>query len=238
MDKLSKEKEMELLKAIMDKYNVDEYWAERVLYKEEFLIVKGVCYYISEESTAFKGYGGRRHIIRYLDTGKIRITDNLWHNGDVPEAIKEELPDNAEFLSSMDYCEYLKVKYIDEVMERTSNMKEGTCRNIIFEYKKSGIKTIYPATSQGDAVSHLKERFKDCKFDSDLPDRIYVTEGMNLCTCGGRPAVSIKRSPSLRCKCDTGRIVCESCGKSTPEYGLSENSEDLLIKIWNEENPI
>lgn len=48
----------------------------------------------------FKGMGGQKSII-YFESGRVVITDDLWHQGQIPDHFKELLPDNAriEFVS-------------------------------------------------------------------------------------------------------------------------------------------
>lgn len=43
------------------------------------------------------GNGGSEYRIRFLD-GREVTTCNLWNQGDIPEWIRHELPDNAEFI--------------------------------------------------------------------------------------------------------------------------------------------
>ena len=45
----------------------------------------------------FRGYGGKGIKIK-LHTGEIIVTNNLWHNGEVPKEFRDRLPDNAEFI--------------------------------------------------------------------------------------------------------------------------------------------
>lgn len=82
-----------------------KYWQEIINEKEYHPIINGVCYYLNidkpiEETTyGFLGFDGRRFKIKFND-GRIIETNNLWHNGDVPEWCRKDLPDNAEFVYS------------------------------------------------------------------------------------------------------------------------------------------
>lgn len=50
-----------------------------------------------ESSHGYKGFGGRLFRIRFSDGRTIR-TDNLWHQGTMPEWVQKQFPDNAEFV--------------------------------------------------------------------------------------------------------------------------------------------
>ena len=77
------------------------FWDENIKIKDELHIarIKGEQYYIGNEarSNPFRGFGGRRFIVRFLD-GREVISTNLWYNGKIPESHIELLPDNAEFV--------------------------------------------------------------------------------------------------------------------------------------------
>lgn len=45
------------------------------------------------------GYGGRKITLRFLDGTEV-TTRNLWSQGEIPELFRDQLPDNAEWLSS------------------------------------------------------------------------------------------------------------------------------------------
>ena len=47
----------------------------------------------------FVGHGGYLFKIKMLDTGKIIETNNLWHQGSIPEHFRERMPNNAEFIN-------------------------------------------------------------------------------------------------------------------------------------------
>ena len=46
----------------------------------------------------FMGFGGREFIIERFDTGERITSNNLWHQGDVPEHYRSRMPDNAKFI--------------------------------------------------------------------------------------------------------------------------------------------
>jgi len=51
---------------------------------------------ISGDENHFKGHGGRKFEVRFFD-GRVVSTNNLWHQGKVPEHFKAKIPDNAIF---------------------------------------------------------------------------------------------------------------------------------------------
>ena len=62
------------------------------------VIADGHCYKIGADyprmPASCKGFGGRKWHVRFFD-GRTVVTDNLWHNGTVPDAFRAQLPDNA-----------------------------------------------------------------------------------------------------------------------------------------------
>jgi hypothetical protein len=61
--------------------------------------IKGVHYVVGDEKASWvvRGFDGQRFVIRFKD-GRVVTTHNLWHQGEIPEVWKSELPDNAEFV--------------------------------------------------------------------------------------------------------------------------------------------
>jgi hypothetical protein len=95
-------KELYYINVCSDKCYDDNYWLERINNPDEFVIIDGVCYRIDKDIfTVFKGFGGRRFVIKFIDgihKGETVETDNLWYNGKVPEELKIKLKDNAVFV--------------------------------------------------------------------------------------------------------------------------------------------
>lgn len=63
--------------------------------------INGVHYFVGDKNNAprsFKGYGGAKWKIKFHDGREVE-TDNLWHNGTIPPALREFMPDNAEFVT-------------------------------------------------------------------------------------------------------------------------------------------
>lgn len=75
------------------------YWLDRVKNKDSKtqVVYEGVVYQIDREDQSEKGYYGQKFEIEFLDGSKV-LTTNLWHNGTIPEAFKELLPNNAKTL--------------------------------------------------------------------------------------------------------------------------------------------
>lgn len=78
-----------------------EFWMEKITQKDHPAVVRvnGVQYVIAPENaeSLFREFGGARWHIRFFD-GNECITTNLWCNGTIPEKLREQLPDNAEFI--------------------------------------------------------------------------------------------------------------------------------------------
>lgn len=63
------------------------------------VVVNGGHHWIgNEKSSGFKGFGGAKWKIRFNDGREVETT-NLWHQGTIPEHFREDLPDNATFLT-------------------------------------------------------------------------------------------------------------------------------------------
>lgn len=49
------------------------------------------------------GYGGHRFYIKFLETGEVFTTNNLWCQGEISKAFRERMPDNAIYLTKEQY---------------------------------------------------------------------------------------------------------------------------------------
>lgn len=77
------------------------FWREIIAEKDKHIVIDGMCYYDggnvdSRSRHMFLGFSGRRFWIRFKD-GRTVTTNNLWHNGKIPEEFRDQLPDTAEF---------------------------------------------------------------------------------------------------------------------------------------------
>ncbi len=78
-----------------------EFWLEKVAIKDDPRVVRadGTHYWIgnekSEGPSRWRGFGGDKFIIDFFDGRHVEST-NLWHNGEIPEHFKAQLPDNAK----------------------------------------------------------------------------------------------------------------------------------------------
>ncbi len=85
-----------------------EYWQFRVDTKDDprQVRVRGRLYWLGPDYQSTprecKGFAGAEFRIRFLD-GREVITHDLWTNGVIPLAYREELPDNARFLDPKGY---------------------------------------------------------------------------------------------------------------------------------------
>ena len=74
-------------------------WDEIVKEKEEYVVVNGCCYFISNRIVGGKhGFDGKHFKIKMLDSKKIIETDNLRFVGVVPEEYQHLLPNTAQFV--------------------------------------------------------------------------------------------------------------------------------------------
>ena len=85
-----------------------EFWNDKVPIKDLDTVarINGEHYIIMPESDlpSIRGFGGERFKIRFFD-GREVITHNLWYQGVIPEAFKDDLPDNAEFVQEVQAIE-------------------------------------------------------------------------------------------------------------------------------------
>lgn len=79
-----------------------DFWYSHYLLKNSKIVarIKGHHYRIgvkTNDPNRWKGMGGSKITIKFND-GRIIHTDNLWHQGEIPERWKERMPDNATFI--------------------------------------------------------------------------------------------------------------------------------------------
>lgn len=77
------------------------FWHEFVEKKDhpKFARIKGQHWCANDKNSGspWNGMGGRTFIIKWND-GRIKETNDLWHQGTIPVHFLERLPDNAEFI--------------------------------------------------------------------------------------------------------------------------------------------
>jgi hypothetical protein len=68
---------------------------------ENFFTIDGNVYWNGghgkTDALGYKGFGGNCFHIERFDGSQV-TTDNLWHNGKVPELWRNKFPDNAKFI--------------------------------------------------------------------------------------------------------------------------------------------
>lgn len=99
-----------------DECFTDYYWLKRVKDKENKnqVIINQTMYYIGrEDACGDRGFDGAVFYIHFFDGRNIRTT-NLWTNDKIPEKYREELPDNARWMTDEEIEKY------DEEHSRTS----------------------------------------------------------------------------------------------------------------------
>lgn len=85
--------------------NTCKFWFNKmfddiVSHKGSFVIANGSHYIIGDENSAdsFRGFYGAKFTVKFFD-GRVVKTSNLWHQGEIPEVFKAEMPDNAELIN-------------------------------------------------------------------------------------------------------------------------------------------
>lgn len=74
------------------------FWTDLFNHSPNNVVIDGKCYHIDpNEQAKYKGFGGRKFKIRFLD-GTLAETTNLWLNGEIPEHFRGRFPNNAEFI--------------------------------------------------------------------------------------------------------------------------------------------
>src|ERR1700733_11770015 len=95
----------------MAQYLSDEEQADRIQKNASFIangeayVIKPDKYYRGQIDTDMSGSYGHKYNVE-TNSGVV-TTHNLWHLGPVPEKFKEQLPDNARFVSD----EYVREHY-------------------------------------------------------------------------------------------------------------------------------
>lgn len=76
-----------------------QHWADLAMNKDNQEVVryKGQHYIVGEQEADYKGMGGQKFIIKF-DDGRTIETDNLWHQGNIPESWLEILSNNATII--------------------------------------------------------------------------------------------------------------------------------------------
>lgn len=87
------------------------HWMELYLGQEAeealfFLRINGTHYQTPKDvkfrfNQRYPGFGGRKFIIKIIETGEVVETCNLWCQGDIPQKFRGRLYDNAEFVNDV-----------------------------------------------------------------------------------------------------------------------------------------
>lgn len=75
----------------------DGYWRDQLRDRSNAVVINGVHYRIGPPGGEFRGFGGRRYDIEYLD-GRRVTTHNLWYQGPIPPKYLDQIPDNARWV--------------------------------------------------------------------------------------------------------------------------------------------
>jgi len=76
----------------------NEFWNRHVTNRDPNAVIIGGEHFIYIDSDIEKGFSGKKFTIK-MNSGKIISTNNLWHQGKIPQEYRELLPDNAEFIN-------------------------------------------------------------------------------------------------------------------------------------------
>lgn len=82
---------------------IQDFWLDKLEIKDDQKTARidGVHYRVGPENAPygewFRGFSGRKFIIKFHDGRKV-VTTNLWCQGHIPMKMREQLPDNAEFI--------------------------------------------------------------------------------------------------------------------------------------------
>ena len=78
------------------------FWTKHAkVYDSKDSVIINNTHYRMGESTAFKGFGGRKFTILFDDGRRVVTTSNLWCQGEIPERFQSMLPNNAVFLDDI-----------------------------------------------------------------------------------------------------------------------------------------
>jgi hypothetical protein len=82
----------------------DHFWAEQLADRTNAVVIGGEHYRVNPDLSPSRrdgaGFGGALHCIRNLATGMVTETRNLWYQGIVPPKWREQMPDDAEFVTA------------------------------------------------------------------------------------------------------------------------------------------
>lgn len=82
----------------LDDYTL-KFWSEKISIRNDSNVARidGNHYIIGSGHNKTKGMGGSKFKIEFFD-GRIVESDDLWHQGRIPESYRQVLEDNAKFI--------------------------------------------------------------------------------------------------------------------------------------------
>jgi hypothetical protein len=83
-----------------------DFWNDKVLNfnpEKGHIVVNGTHYTICKDTPGsyFKGHGGHKFIIEYLNDKHIIESKNVWCQGTIPASYRNKLPDTAKFINKL-----------------------------------------------------------------------------------------------------------------------------------------
>lgn len=77
------------------------FWLDLIRRKgDHTAVIDGTHYSVfpaADPKKGLLGFGGRKFTVKFKD-GRTVVTNNMWHQGEVPALFRKHLPDNAEFV--------------------------------------------------------------------------------------------------------------------------------------------
>ncbi len=83
-----------------EQISLKSFWSEKISIRHDSNVARidGKHYIIGDGKGAVKGMSGAKYKIQF-DSGRMVETDDLWHQGTIPEDFRRVLYDNAKFIN-------------------------------------------------------------------------------------------------------------------------------------------
>lgn len=80
-------------------HSSEHFWEDQLARRDGALVIEGHHYRLGDENyQGMRGFGGRRHEIENIATGERIVSTNLWYQGIIPPAFREQLPDSHRWV--------------------------------------------------------------------------------------------------------------------------------------------
>lgn len=85
-------------------HNSDPFWLEQLSDRNNAVVIDHEHYRIHDDVAPDRrdaaGFGGHQFTLENLETGERTVTRNLWHQGTIPPAFRDRMPDTHRFVRS------------------------------------------------------------------------------------------------------------------------------------------